>query len=205
MKLTKPGFGVDRDFSPSAQRDWPTQEAATLAHQFDPTQIPLKQHRCNLRTRQPPSPASDTKTETHDRSSTRRSRPGLLRPDKPIPSPVLPPMVAATISSAVAPAAGPDKVPVPSTDAPAIPSRRFTAADLPLPSATRAAIESLAHSFKKKGGYDDIRKEVWVNFEASVSSRSLLRRAVSAALSHATQRAGLSSANNQGHPRSRRG
>lgn len=48
------------------------------------------------------------------------------------------------------------------------PIRRFKAADLPLPSATRAAIDSLAHSFKKKGGYDAIRKEVWQKFEASV-------------------------------------
>lgn len=45
---------------------------------------------------------------------------------------------------------------------------KFKASDLPLPSATRAAIESLAHSFKKEGAYDTIRKQVWDKFEASV-------------------------------------
>lgn len=46
--------------------------------------------------------------------------------------------------------------------------RNFKASDLPLTSATRSAIEGLAHSFKKKGGYDTIRKQVWEKF-ASVS------------------------------------
>ncbi|KAF4584492.1 U1 snRNP protein [Ophiocordyceps camponoti-floridani] len=45
--------------------------------------------------------------------------------------------------------------------------RKFKASDLPLPSATRAAIESLAHNFKKEGAYDSIRKQVWDKFEAS--------------------------------------
>lgn len=47
-------------------------------------------------------------------------------------------------------------------------SRKYKASELPLPSATRAAIESLAHSFKKEGAYDSIRKQVWDKFEASV-------------------------------------
>ncbi|KAJ4401895.1 hypothetical protein N0V85_005415 [Neurospora sp. IMI 360204] len=42
--------------------------------------------------------------------------------------------------------------------------RNFKASDLPLTSATRSAIEGLAHSFKKKGGYDAIRKQVWEKF-----------------------------------------
>jgi hypothetical protein len=46
--------------------------------------------------------------------------------------------------------------------------RKFKASELPLPSATRAAIESLAHSFKKEGAYDSIRKQVWDKFAASV-------------------------------------
>lgn len=46
--------------------------------------------------------------------------------------------------------------------------RKYKASDLPLPSATRNAIESLALSFKKEGAYDDIRKQVWEKFEASV-------------------------------------
>lgn len=46
--------------------------------------------------------------------------------------------------------------------------RKFKASELPLPSATRSAIEELAHAFKKKGGYDESRKGVWDFFEASV-------------------------------------
>ncbi|KAG6248175.1 hypothetical protein E4U23_003168 [Claviceps purpurea] len=45
--------------------------------------------------------------------------------------------------------------------------RKFKASDLPLPSATRAAIDSLAHSFKKGGAYDSVRKQVWDKFAAS--------------------------------------
>ncbi|KAF5133148.1 hypothetical protein E5D57_003770 [Metarhizium anisopliae] len=45
--------------------------------------------------------------------------------------------------------------------------RKFKASDLPLSSATRAAIESLKHSFKKGGAYDSIRKQVWDKFGAS--------------------------------------
>lgn len=58
------------------------------------------------------------------------------------------------------------------TDAPAIvpKPRKFKASELPLPSATRSAIEELAHAFKKKGGYDETRKTVWETFEASVST-----------------------------------
>lgn len=55
--------------------------------------------------------------------------------------------------------------------------RKYKASDLPLPSATRGAIESLANGFKKKGGYDAIRKQIWESFETSVrppsSHRSL--------------------------------
>lgn len=50
----------------------------------------------------------------------------------------------------------------------AVPPRRYKASELPLPSATRAAIESLANGFKKKGDYDAIRKQVWDSFETSV-------------------------------------
>lgn len=48
--------------------------------------------------------------------------------------------------------------------------KKFKASDLPLPSTTRSAIEGLAYSFKKKGGYDAIRKQVWEKFEQSVGS-----------------------------------
>ena len=52
---------------------------------------------------------------------------------------------------------------------------KYKASDLPLPSATRAAIESLANGFKKKGGYDTIRKQIWESFETSVRTSPLLR------------------------------
>ncbi len=47
--------------------------------------------------------------------------------------------------------------------------KRLKTSDLPLASATRAAIEGLAHTFKKKGGYDSLRKQVWEDLEKSVS------------------------------------
>lgn len=63
-----------------------------------------------------------------------------------------------------------EQTPLPAGGAATLPPRKFKASDLPLPSATRSAIEGLAHSFKKKGGYDAIRKQVWEKFEQSVSS-----------------------------------
>lgn len=47
--------------------------------------------------------------------------------------------------------------------------RKFKASDLPLASATRAAIEGLAHTFKKKGGYDALRKQIWDDLMQTVS------------------------------------
>ncbi len=54
--------------------------------------------------------------------------------------------------------------------------KKLKTSDLPLASATRAAIEGLAHTFKKKGGYDSLRKQVWEDLEGSVSSTSFLER-----------------------------
>jgi hypothetical protein len=50
--------------------------------------------------------------------------------------------------------------------------KKLKTSDLPLASATRAAIEGLAYTFKKKGGYDSLRKQVWEDLEKSVSSPS---------------------------------
>ncbi|KAK3685979.1 hypothetical protein B0T22DRAFT_466967 [Podospora appendiculata] len=47
-------------------------------------------------------------------------------------------------------------------------ARKFKASELPLTSATRLTIDGLTHTFKKKGGYDAIRKQVWDKIEASV-------------------------------------
>jgi len=46
--------------------------------------------------------------------------------------------------------------------------KKLKTSDLPLSSATRSAIEGLAHTFKKKGGYDALRKQVWEKFADSV-------------------------------------
>ncbi|CCU75212.1 hypothetical protein BGHDH14_bgh05810 [Blumeria hordei DH14] len=59
--------------------------------------------------------------------------------------------------------------------------KKLKTSDLPISSATRAAIEGLAHTFKKKGGYDSLRKQIWndltkTTFEAEFSS-SLLKAA----------------------------
>jgi hypothetical protein len=51
--------------------------------------------------------------------------------------------------------------------------KKLKTSDLPLASATRAAIEGLAHTFKKKGGYDSLRKQVWEDLESSVSFATL--------------------------------
>jgi hypothetical protein len=51
--------------------------------------------------------------------------------------------------------------------------KKLKTSDLPLASATRAAIEGLAHTFKKKGGYDSLRKQVWDDLEGSVGSKAL--------------------------------
>ena len=54
--------------------------------------------------------------------------------------------------------------------------KKLKTSDLPLASATRAAIEGLAHTFKKKGGYDSLRKQVWEDLEGSVSSALFLEK-----------------------------
>lgn len=46
--------------------------------------------------------------------------------------------------------------------------KKLKTSDLPLASATRAAIEGLAHTFKKKGGYDTLRKQAWEDLTGSV-------------------------------------
>ena len=48
--------------------------------------------------------------------------------------------------------------------------KKLKTSDLALSSATRNAIEGLAHTFKKKGGYDSLRKQVWEDLAGSVSS-----------------------------------
>lgn len=80
-------------------------------------------------------------------------------------------MASATLSmpsAEPAPATVPVTASLPATGDLSIAPRKFKASELPLSSATRSAIDGLAHSFKKKGGYDAIRKQIWEQFEASV-------------------------------------
>ncbi|CAL5871126.1 uncharacterized protein PFLUO_LOCUS5372 [Penicillium psychrofluorescens] len=42
--------------------------------------------------------------------------------------------------------------------------KKFKADDLPLSGAQHAAIDKLLHSFKKKGGFDSVRKKIWAEF-----------------------------------------
>jgi hypothetical protein len=103
------------------------------------------------------------------------------------------------MASLAMPMASAEQTPAPGNGVTPLPPRKFKASDLPLSSATRSAIEGLAHSFKKKGGYDAIRKQVWEKFEESVSfsgryAQAILERislswvACLGRISHTTQR-----------------
>lgn len=48
------------------------------------------------------------------------------------------------------------------------PRKKFKTSDLPLPAATRSAIDGLVHTFKKKGEFDKLRKHLWGKFNESV-------------------------------------
>ncbi|CAJ2507765.1 Uu.00g089510.m01.CDS01 [Anthostomella pinea] len=60
-----------------------------------------------------------------------------------------------------------EQTPAPATGPAPLAPRKFKASELPLSKATRSSVEGLAHSFKKKGGYDASRKQVWEKFEQS--------------------------------------
>tara|TARA_R110002060_G_scaffold14266_4_gene20007 strand:+ start:417 stop:653 length:237 start_codon:yes stop_codon:yes gene_type:complete len=53
--------------------------------------------------------------------------------------------------------------------------KKLKTSDIPLSSATRLSIDELAHKFKKKGGYDSLRKQVWEDLEKTVGSCLLLK------------------------------
>ncbi|KAJ5917606.1 hypothetical protein N7466_011160 [Penicillium verhagenii] len=52
----------------------------------------------------------------------------------------------------------------PALDIESLRSKKYKADDLPLSSAQHASIDKLLHSFKKKGGFDSIRKKIWADF-----------------------------------------
>ena len=46
--------------------------------------------------------------------------------------------------------------------------KRFKTAELPLTAAQRTSVDNLLYTFKKKGGFDNIRKQVWAQFNEAV-------------------------------------
>lgn len=57
------------------------------------------------------------------------------------------------------------------------PRKKVKTSELPLASATRAAIEGLAHTYKKKGTYDELRTKIWQELEKGVCISKSFRRA----------------------------
>jgi hypothetical protein len=55
-----------------------------------------------------------------------------------------------------------------SIDIESLKRKKFKAEDLPLSATQHAAIDKLLHSFKKKGGFDSIRKLIWAEFNDGV-------------------------------------
>ena len=61
----------------------------------------------------------------------------------------------------------------PAAPAPApAPRKKLRPSELPLSQAQRTAIDNLAHTFRKKGHYDSIRKDLLAQFEVSVRRES---------------------------------
>ncbi len=46
--------------------------------------------------------------------------------------------------------------------------KKLKTSEIPISRETRKVIEDLAHKFKKKGGYDSLRKQVWDDLRNSV-------------------------------------
>lgn len=61
----------------------------------------------------------------------------------------------------------------PALDIDSIQNKKFKTEELPITAAQRAAIDNLLFSFKKKGGFDNIRKTVWAEFNDGVSASTL--------------------------------
>jgi hypothetical protein len=58
----------------------------------------------------------------------------------------------------------------PSVDVESVQRKKFKTEELPLTAGQHEAIENLLHSFKKKGGFDTIRKKIWSEFHDGVCS-----------------------------------
>lgn len=55
-----------------------------------------------------------------------------------------------------------------SIDIESVKRKKFKTDDLPLTTAQHAVIDKLLHSFKKKGGFDSVRKQIWADFNDGV-------------------------------------
>lgn len=54
------------------------------------------------------------------------------------------------------------------SDGPGNMRKKLRPSELPLSQSKRSAIDNLVHTFRKKGHYDSIRKELLAQYEASV-------------------------------------
>lgn len=71
----------------------------------------------------------------------------------------------------------------PAVDIESLKCKKFKAEDLPLSAAQHTAIDKLLHSFKKKGGFDSIRKQLWADFNNGVCFRSSYQEIIKRLLS----------------------
>lgn len=61
-----------------------------------------------------------------------------------------------------------------SMDLDSLQRKKFKTDELPLSAAQHSAIEHLLHAFKKRGGFDTIRKKIWSEFHDGVFIISLI-------------------------------
>ncbi|KAJ5166892.1 uncharacterized protein N7482_005673 [Penicillium canariense] len=59
--------------------------------------------------------------------------------------------------------------------------KKFKAEDLPISASQHAAIDKLLHSFKKKGGFDSIRKQIWAEFNDGDSKTNFTNQLIALA------------------------
>lgn len=67
-----------------------------------------------------------------------------------------------------APDTQPTDVKQPSVDIESLQRKKFKTDELPLVPAQHSAIQNLLHAFKKKGGFDSVRKGIFEEFDHGV-------------------------------------
>lgn len=70
--------------------------------------------------------------------------------------------------SAEAPEPQPTGVKRPSLDIESLQRKKFKTDELPLTATQNSAIQNLLHAFKKKGGFDSVRKGIFEEFDNGV-------------------------------------